>query len=139
MSKCESWIKPPNPYSDARCLATKETEWCSCGGDQMKCDFYPEVRRRAMGKTRLIDADKFKEYARYNATHCVDGEDLIEPDSAIENYFLSYDPTDPVHAAGGCYCRECINHESCAFEDTFATVRLSDERRFCGVGKQKAQ
>jgi Lar family restriction alleviation protein len=31
------------------CWGTKEKEGCRCGGDRRKCDFYPEVRRKAMG------------------------------------------------------------------------------------------
>ncbi len=89
-----------------------------------------------MGKTRLIDADWIlselgigdKESREDNVGEIVTAED-------VDNW----ESVDPVHAAGGCYCWECINHENCAFEDTFATVRLSDERRFCGVGKQKTQ
>lgn len=33
------------PYS--YCNGTKEQDECSCGGDEAKCDFYPEVRARA--------------------------------------------------------------------------------------------
>lgn len=29
------------------CWGTKECEECSCGGDETKCDFYPEVRQKA--------------------------------------------------------------------------------------------
>lgn len=28
----------------ARCNGTKERDFCSCGGDESKCDFYPEKR-----------------------------------------------------------------------------------------------
>ena len=34
--------------SFGRCLGTKEIEPCNCGGDESKCDFYPE--RRKMSK-----------------------------------------------------------------------------------------
>lgn len=30
------------------CWGTKETDECSCGGDRTKCDFYPEVREKAL-------------------------------------------------------------------------------------------
>lgn len=30
------------------CHGTKECEECSCGGDRTKCDFYPEVRVKAV-------------------------------------------------------------------------------------------
>lgn len=32
-------------YGESRCLGTKEVETCSCGGDESKCDFYPEKRK----------------------------------------------------------------------------------------------
>ena len=30
-----------------RCRGTREKDWCSCGGDESKCDFYGHVRERA--------------------------------------------------------------------------------------------
>lgn len=32
------------------CLGTREKEPCSCCGDENKCDFYEEVRKRARGQ-----------------------------------------------------------------------------------------
>ena len=29
---------------ECRCRGTKEQDACSCGGDELKCDFYPEKR-----------------------------------------------------------------------------------------------
>lgn len=29
------------------CWGTRECDQCNCGGDQTKCDFYPEVREKA--------------------------------------------------------------------------------------------
>ena len=41
---CDSYTT----YSgESRCLGTKEVEPCSCGGDESKCDFYPEKRKVA--------------------------------------------------------------------------------------------
>ena len=37
--------------SFGRCLGTKEIEICGCGGDESKCDFYPE-RRKKLRKPR---------------------------------------------------------------------------------------
>ena len=34
-------------YGESRCLGTKEVETCSCGGDESKCNFYPEKRKAA--------------------------------------------------------------------------------------------
>lgn len=39
------------------CNGTREQDECSCGGDETKCDFYPEVRERAkvrIGEDSLI-------------------------------------------------------------------------------------
>ena len=33
--------------SFGRCLGTKEIETCYCGGDESKCDFYPERRKKS--------------------------------------------------------------------------------------------
>lgn len=30
------------------CNGTKERDKCSCGGNRTKCDFYPEIREKAM-------------------------------------------------------------------------------------------
>lgn len=30
---------------ECRCRGTKEQDVCSCGGDELKCDFYPEKRK----------------------------------------------------------------------------------------------
>ena len=41
---CDSYTT----YSgESRYLGTKEVETCSCGGDESKCDFYPEKRKAA--------------------------------------------------------------------------------------------
>ena len=41
---CDSYTT----YSgESRCLGTKEVDRCNCGGDESKCDFYPEKRKAA--------------------------------------------------------------------------------------------
>lgn len=32
----------------SKCNGTRERDECSCGGDRTKCDFYPEVREKAL-------------------------------------------------------------------------------------------
>lgn len=54
MSKCEAWhIRggrlPKGPTYE--CWGTRERDACSCGGDQMKCDFYPEIREKAKAQS----------------------------------------------------------------------------------------
>ena len=34
-------------YNRPECWGTKEVDECYCGGDETKCDFYPEVREKA--------------------------------------------------------------------------------------------
>lgn len=39
------------------CTGTKELDECSCGGDCAKCDFYSEVREKAVKEENFIDID----------------------------------------------------------------------------------
>ena len=49
---CDSYTT----YSgESRCLGTKEVETCSCGGDESKCDFYPEKRKEAEKKMNTAE------------------------------------------------------------------------------------
>ena len=57
--RCKAWhIRggrlPKGPTYE--CWGTRERDACSCGGDQMKCDFYPEVRERAQIEPGIRDA-----------------------------------------------------------------------------------
>ena len=50
MDKCNCYRAEPNSqykWIKGRCTGTREFDVCSCGGDPAKCDFYPEVRRKA--------------------------------------------------------------------------------------------
>ena len=58
------------------CNGTKEREECSCGGDLTKCEFYPEVRERALkeqkpkfGEWISIDDNKPKKNGYYLCWH----------------------------------------------------------------------
>lgn len=37
------------------CLGTKEIDRCGCGGDESKCDFYPEKRKAAEKKLNTAE------------------------------------------------------------------------------------
>ena len=37
------------------CYGTKERDECSCGGDRTKCDFYPDIREKAMREEKFIN------------------------------------------------------------------------------------
>ena len=41
--------------SESRCLGTKEVDRCNCGGDESKCDFYPEKRKAAEKKLNTAE------------------------------------------------------------------------------------
>ena len=41
------YTNPPRYDHYGVCLGTKEVDRCSCGGDESKCNFYPEKRKAA--------------------------------------------------------------------------------------------
>ena len=69
MKKCDCYqegIRPEPRYSQytgqyvksvnvkySYCNGTKEREDCSCGGDCDKCDFYPEIRKKARKESKV--------------------------------------------------------------------------------------
>lgn len=76
---------------------------------------------------KLICSDRILRHPQY---HIWKKRDLAK---AIEDA-----PTvDPVHAAGACYCRECILHGDCLTEGTFHIARI--ENPFCCGGKLKEE
>lgn len=55
MEKCKCYHEVPSSPSlgiIGRCYGTKERDVCSCGGDESKCDFYPEKRAAAEEKVK---------------------------------------------------------------------------------------
>lgn len=46
-----SYYSYPEETIETRYLGTKEMDLCSCNGDELKCNFYPEVRKRAKEMT----------------------------------------------------------------------------------------
>lgn len=64
MSKCDCWHEvEPFCYNDkinGVCYGTKEREYCQCGGDNAKCDFYPEKRKgnKTMKTLEMMNAAK---------------------------------------------------------------------------------
>ena len=70
------------------CLGTKEIDRCNCGGDESKCDFYPEKRKKAEkllntaemwlkaqedGKTYIVKQQTLcysKQRGLFHATNC---------------------------------------------------------------------
>ena len=54
-----------------RCLGTKERCRCSCGGDEAKCDFYPERRDAAKNRGDIP-------LAEFSKMLGMDGKELID-------------------------------------------------------------
>lgn len=90
---------------------------------------------------RLIDADTFK---MGDFRRCLDCDSIIQ--------IIKYSPTiDPVHAAGGCYCRECVKQDTpdCPMcyeeyiddeEDGLEFLlhnNATDENGFCSYGRRE--
>lgn len=77
MSKCECWHVKSN--SDCgECWGTRERDWCYCGGDTDKCDFYPEKR-----KPKIIAVD-------FDGTLCENKWPLIgEPNWDLITYLFA--------------------------------------------------
>ncbi len=95
-------------------------------------------------KMRLIDASRLIEVIDYNIVREPDFDAKLVY-QRVEDYIEEKMPAiDPVHAAGGCYCRECkyweaTNHEpygTCAFcKRGYYTAGYG----FCYRGKLKAK
>lgn len=61
MQKCDCYHQ--HTYRDVsgavdviryECYGTKERDMCSCGGDRTKCDFYPDVREKALAESEKV-------------------------------------------------------------------------------------
>ena len=72
----------PHDIEVGVCWGTKETDECSCGGDETQCDFYPEIREKAR-KELDVDADIVKVVRCKNCKH---GRS-IDKTKAPEKYF----------------------------------------------------
>lgn len=148
--RCQCWRETPNrKWIDAVCIGTREQDACSCGGDQMKCDFYPEIREKA--KTQS-EPDIQAAIAYYNKGI---KEDIFSPEVAAyarlavealkkmeEHWSL-----DPVHDNGGCYCQECElwspRTPTSDFKRWFGPCRMSGKTMygddFCINGRMKTR
>ena len=61
------------------CLGTKEADYCSCGGDRSKCDFYESVRQETRVEDRRSDMT------------------IQQAFEEIENLIGKYWVTDPIY------------------------------------------
>lgn len=97
---------------------------------------------------RLIDADNFLQ-SQIKRCRCVPLIGSCSKDNENLKEILAEQPTiDPVYAAGGCYCRECLKKdtESCPMVE-FEYVCPGDTQRtlftanyddgFCNYGERR--
>lgn len=61
--KCDCYrqYKDSMGVTIGRCLGTKEIDACGCGGDESKCDFYPERRKKLMNPRKPSLSDIIQE------------------------------------------------------------------------------
>lgn len=52
VSKCAAYVVQPYgaDKNATRCFATKELDYCSCNGNSLKCDFYPQLKNKALNR-----------------------------------------------------------------------------------------
>jgi hypothetical protein len=57
-TKIIGWLGPDEVIRKTVCVCngTKEQDVCSCGGDRAKCDFYPQVRNKALKENEPMKA-----------------------------------------------------------------------------------
>lgn len=109
------------------CWGTKEMDECDCGGNKIKCDFYPEVREEAKRDATIQEAinhynygishDIFKEPVTSYAKIAVEAMGKQIPQKVIkEAYFYGYlhrcpscksDFLDNPYGVKFKYCGEC--------------------------------
>lgn len=58
MEECSSYIKNWYPDALGYCLDTKEMEFCSCHGDESKCNYYPEKKSKKMNTLEMMNLAK---------------------------------------------------------------------------------
>lgn len=66
MNQCNSYIKDTDGLGGyiPHCYGTKERKICQCGGDESKCDFYPEKREKATIKITMNAVEYLREKVR---------------------------------------------------------------------------
>ena len=98
------------------CLGTKEVDRCNCGGDESKCDFYPEKRKAAEKKMNTAEM-WLKAQEDGKIYECINGDiayskamGLVEKDDFNKVWELSNWDWDKAKALdnllGGCEWRE---------------------------------
>ena len=62
------------------CWGTKECEACSCGGDESKCDFFEDKRKKATPKT--TNADRIRQMSDEELAWWISGAQCIQRNPA---------------------------------------------------------
>lgn len=58
-TKCDCYSVIDNgDWVEARCNGTRERDFCNCGGDRTQCDFYSDVRTKAIAAKDSEDTSK---------------------------------------------------------------------------------
>lgn len=84
---------------------------------------------------RLIDADNFLQ-SQIKRCRCVPLIGGCSKDNENLKEILAGQPTvDPVHAAGGCYCRECKYHG--AADGPMRQCDITDDNDFCSHSERR--
>lgn len=117
------------------CWGTKETEECSCGGDETKCDFYPDVRAKAKKKTKKnITIEDAIEHFKYGISHDIFSEPVTTyAEMAIEALEKQLKDEDDGYwfllddcANEGVYCSKCRKK---VYKKDYANQKLKS--KFC--------
>jgi len=65
--KCNSYN---TDYMTARCMATKEMEICSCGGDKSKCNFYDMKNKENLNEKEAVNETTFVNFINMRHRLC---------------------------------------------------------------------
>ena len=78
---------------------------------------------------KLIDANNINKFCqeRQCADYGLYNLGYQDCKDQINNYIDNIPKIDPVHAAGGCYCKVCLHSEPVAYEDNKGWVTPIDE------------
>lgn len=97
----------PHDQTVGVCYGTKEMDECSCGGDESKCDFYPEKRRGIISTVEVVEL-KHGEWI-YNPNGMDWGLGAWECSlcGCTNNNLPMDDKINPKHWSGTKFCPNC--------------------------------
>ena len=93
-------------HSNDYCKGTREKDWCSCGGDEAKCDFYEHVRERKKRKIQeainitieipKIQADCLLDFLECEFINGIGGKEDMQNNGYVKNIRAVYDKLQEV-------------------------------------------